>query len=165
VGGIVFFIATTNPWLFLLVIPLGAAFFYISHLYMGISRNLRRTEAISRSPVFAHFVASKTGLPVIRSLNASQVFDRTMMRFLDENGKAMHALVSSTKWLCMRVDFIVSLLITATACICVASRSSLSPGDAALSIVYSLQLIGFAQYIIKQVHGHRDVTISSCAVV
>lgn len=48
-------------------LPLGVLFAYIRNRYISTSREVKRLEAVTRSPVYAAFSATLKGLPTIRA--------------------------------------------------------------------------------------------------
>ena len=56
-----------NPWLLFAIVPLTGLVFYISKYYLKTSRELKRLESISRSPVFSHISETLNGLDTIRT--------------------------------------------------------------------------------------------------
>ena len=55
------------PWIILPAIPLMVIFALIGRYYLNPSRDLRRLEAVNRSPVLSHFRDSLEGLVTIRA--------------------------------------------------------------------------------------------------
>ena len=62
-----------NPWIVLALLPLLAVFWMFAKYYVKTSRELRRLEALNRSPVFSHFSDTLEGLVTIRTYNKEQV--------------------------------------------------------------------------------------------
>ena len=54
-------------WLIIPLVPLMVIYLFMQQLYMRTSRELKRLESISRSPVYTHFSESMTGLSTIRA--------------------------------------------------------------------------------------------------
>ena len=69
--------SVANPWLLFAIIPLTVLVFYISNYYLKTSRELKRLESISRSPVFSHISETLNGLDTIRT-------HRRQREFLDQ---------------------------------------------------------------------------------
>ena len=59
-----------SPAVFL---PLIVLFYFVRTRYIVCSREVKRWEAVSRSPVYAFFAQSIKGLPTIRSFGATEV--------------------------------------------------------------------------------------------
>lgn len=54
------------PMVLLVFIPLGYVYRLVMRYYLATSRELKRLDAVSRSPIFSFFGETLAGLPVIR---------------------------------------------------------------------------------------------------
>ena len=72
----------TNPWLVFVVVPLSVFALYISIYYLKTSRELKRLESISRSPVFSHISETLDGLDTIRTRGRQREFVDRFYRYL-----------------------------------------------------------------------------------
>ncbi|KAJ3353134.1 hypothetical protein GGF32_003196 [Allomyces javanicus] len=59
---IVIIVAIAVPWILLALAPVIFAFFLLRRRYVAANRPVRRLEALSRSPVYAHVVSSVEGI-------------------------------------------------------------------------------------------------------
>lgn len=75
---IVVIISIATPPFIALVIPLGFLYLYIQRYYLRTSRELKRLDSVSRSPIYAHFQESLGGISTIRAYQQQS-------RFIDEN--------------------------------------------------------------------------------
>lgn len=64
----------TNIWLLFVLIPTLVGFVLFARYYLKTSRELKRLESIYRSPVFAHFSETMTGLDTIRTRGMEEEF-------------------------------------------------------------------------------------------
>lgn len=71
-------ISIATPPFVALVIPLGFLYLYIQRYYLRTSRELKRLDSVSRSPIYAHFQESLGGISTIRAYQQQS-------RFIDEN--------------------------------------------------------------------------------
>ncbi|KAB0340790.1 hypothetical protein FD754_022826, partial [Muntiacus muntjak] len=62
------------PWIAIPVIPLGIIFFFLRRYFLETSREVKRLECSTRSPVFSHLASSLRGLWTIRAYKAEQRF-------------------------------------------------------------------------------------------
>ena len=69
-------------------LPLLVLFYYVRTRYIVCSRECKRWEAVSRSPVYAFFAQSIKGLPTIRSYGAGKASGAREVDFLCFNGRA-----------------------------------------------------------------------------
>ena len=64
----------TNYWHCLVSLPVFISFPYLAWYYLKTSRELKRFESISRSPVFSHFSETMAGLDTIRTRKRERDF-------------------------------------------------------------------------------------------
>jgi ABC-type multidrug transport system fused ATPase/permease subunit len=55
------------------------------HRYIVSSREVKRFEAVTRSPLYADFSSTLTGLPTIRAYQAQRRFRDEFLREMDDN--------------------------------------------------------------------------------
>ena len=70
------------PWVILPAIPLMVIFALIGRYYLNPSRDLRRLEAVNRSPVLSHFRDSLEGLVTIRAYKKENMSMKALYRFV-----------------------------------------------------------------------------------
>jgi ATP-binding cassette, subfamily C (CFTR/MRP), member 4 len=149
--GIIFFVCAVNPWLFLCAVPMAAVFVKLRGFYMKFGRDIKRIEAVARSPIFSHFSSTLAGLPLIRVHNAAPRFIEEMNYAIDQHSNAFYMFMAGSRWLGIRIDVIAAVIIIVIAFTSIAVRDTLPAGMAALSIVYSLQLLLGVQWTVRQV--------------
>ncbi|KAL8640320.1 MAG: hypothetical protein Q9228_002750 [Teloschistes exilis] len=146
-------IAAATPVFVALILPLGAVYLYIQRYYLRTSRELRRLDSISRSPIFAHFQESLGGTTTIRAYRQQDRFALENERRVDENLRAYFPSISANRWLAVRLEFIGSFIILAAASfaiISVAGGSGLSAGMVGLAMSYALQITQSLNWIVRQ---------------
>lgn len=67
VFGTIIVISYSTPWFLVVVVPLVVCYYFIQKFYIKTSRQLKRLESITRSPVYSHFQESVSGQAVIRA--------------------------------------------------------------------------------------------------
>ena len=70
--------AASNVWLFITCAPLTVLFIYLTKYYLKSSREIRRLEAVTCSPVYSLIADTVAGLEVIRS---SEMEDDFLQKF------------------------------------------------------------------------------------
>ena len=70
-----------NPWIVLPATPLTVISILISRYFLKSSRDLRRLEAINRSPVLSHFSDTLEGLVTVRAYKREDAFLQKLYRF------------------------------------------------------------------------------------
>lgn len=79
-AGAVILPSILNPWVVVAALPMAVFFFLIGQYYLKTSRELRRLEAMNRSPVFSHFSDTLEGLVTIRNHCMEEEFTKTFYR-------------------------------------------------------------------------------------
>ena len=65
----------TVIWQFIIVIiPVSFGFYFVQTFYVTTSRQLKRLESISRSPIYSHFGETITGSSTIRAFKREKEF-------------------------------------------------------------------------------------------
>ncbi|CAI6333419.1 unnamed protein product [Periconia digitata] len=146
-------ISASTPVFIALILPLGALYLYIQRYYLRTSRELKRLDSISRSPMYAHFQESLSGMSTIRAYGQQNRFELENEWRVDANLRAYFPSISANRWLAVRLEFIGSVIILASAgfaIISVASHSNLSAGMVGLSMSYALQITQSLNWIVRQ---------------
>jgi ATP-binding cassette subfamily C (CFTR/MRP) protein 1 len=146
-------ISATTPSFIALILPLGALYLYIQRYYLRTSRELKRLDSVSRSPIYAHFQESLSGMSTIRAYHQQKRFELENEWRVDANLRAYYPSISANRWLAVRLEFIGSVIILASAgfaIVSVSSHSGLSAGMVGLAMSYALQITQSLNWIVRQ---------------
>ncbi|XP_062269512.1 multidrug resistance-associated protein 1-like [Platichthys flesus] len=138
-----------TPFAGLVLLPLAFFYVFIQSFYVASSCQLRRLEAVSRSPVYSHFNETVQGAAVIRAFGEQQRFVRQAHRRIDRNQEAYFPRFVATRWLAVNLEFLGNVLVLAAAILCVQGRDNLSPGIVGLAVTQSLQVTGILSWIVR----------------
>jgi ATP-binding cassette, subfamily C (CFTR/MRP), member 1 len=83
----------------------------IIRYYLATSRELKRLDAVSRSPIFAWFSESLSGLSTIRAFNQQRVFVAANQRRIDRNQICYLPGIYVNRWLAVRLEFVGAMII------------------------------------------------------
>ncbi|CAK6969621.1 multidrug resistance-associated protein 1 [Scomber scombrus] len=132
------------------IIPfLGLLYFFVQRFYVASSRQLKRLESVSRSPIYTHFNETLLGTSVIRAFGEQARFIRESDQRVDHNQKAYYPGIVANRWLAVRLEFVGSCIVSCAALFAVIARASLSPGIVGLSISYALQLTASLTWLVR----------------
>ena len=67
------------------ILPVGVLFFIVQRFYVSTSRQLKRLESISRSPIYSHFGESLQGSSTIRAFGMEKEFINQSQTLVDKN--------------------------------------------------------------------------------
>eukprot|EP00127_Corallochytrium_limacisporum_P006558 Clim_evm30s230 gene=Clim_evmTU30s230 len=122
----------------------------IGRTYLRSSRELKRLDAISKSPTYALFTETLQGGPTVRCYDgAAERFNSENYRRLDVNHKAFHFLWASNRWLACRLQHVGATVSLTAGLLAVYSVGSLSPALVGLSLSYALQFTDAVLWIIR----------------
>jgi len=144
-------IGSVNPWVLFILIPLLPAFWWLRRFYLRSSRQIKRLESVTRSPVYALFSSSLNGgLPTIRAFNVQQHFVQLFINLIDTNTRAFFILIASVRWFGLRLDLMTSLLSLTTSVLIIAFRHNIDPSSVGLSLMYCINLTMLFQWAVRQ---------------
>ncbi|XP_057311415.1 ATP-binding cassette sub-family C member 4-like isoform X1 [Hydractinia symbiolongicarpus] len=140
------------PYLTVLVIPLMIIFFYARRYYMKSSRELRRLEAVSRSPLYTHISATLAGITTVRSFDIQEKILHEFYACQDYQTGAWFMFLSGSRWFSQRLDLltVVFSICSTFAPIVAAPYIDIDAGLAAVSLSYILMLCGMFQWSVRQ---------------
>lgn len=116
------------------------------------SRDLKRLEGLTRSPVYSYLSSTIHGLKVIRSYRVEQMCSAEFFSHLDDNTRADYLHTTVNRWASIRFDWITLIFIACVTFLAVIVRSAqyhFTPADIALTLAYSLNLTGLIQWMIR----------------
>uniref|UniRef100_A0A672QTY4 Multidrug resistance-associated protein 1 n=1 Tax=Sinocyclocheilus grahami TaxID=75366 RepID=A0A672QTY4_SINGR len=142
-------ILIATPLVAIIIPPLGLLYFFVQRFYVASSRQLKRLESVSRSPVYTHFNETLLGTSVIRAFGEQQRFIRESDGRVDLNQKAYFPSIVANRWLAVRLEFVGNCIVAFAALFAVMARDSLSPGIMGLSISYALQVTTSLNWLVR----------------
>ncbi|KAL1999896.1 hypothetical protein VTN02DRAFT_3829 [Thermoascus thermophilus] len=146
-------ISVSTPAFLILIIPLGVIYLSYQKYYLRTSRELKRLDSVTRSPIYAHFQESLGGISTIRAYRQEKRFGLENEWRMDANLRAYFPSISANRWLAVRLEFIGSIIILSAAVfaiISVATGSGLSAGMVGLAMSYALQITQSLNWIVRQ---------------
>ncbi|PNJ66042.1 ABCC3 isoform 9, partial [Pongo abelii] len=142
-------IVASTPLFAVVILPLAVLYTLVQRFYAATSRQLKRLESVSRSPIYSHFSETVTGASVIRAYNRSRDFEVISDTKVDANQRSCYPYIISNRWLSIGVEFVGNCVVLFAALFAVIGRSSLNPGLVGLSVSYSLQVTFALNWMIR----------------
>ena len=140
-------ICLVTPSFAFVMIPVLAVYYSVTSYYRVVARELKRLDAITRSPIFSHFGETLGGLSVIRCFHKGTVYRQMNELKLDENIAAYFALKASDRWLSFRLELLGNLIVLASAALVLISGSKAGP--AGISLTNGLSVTGLLNWAVR----------------
>ncbi|KAJ8730882.1 hypothetical protein PYW08_002295 [Mythimna loreyi] len=147
--GTLFVISFSTPIFMAVILPIGFIYYVIQRFYVATSRQLKRLESVSRSPIYSHFGESITGASTIRAYNVSERFIAESERGVDHNQSCYYPSCIANRWLAVRLEMIGNLIIFFSAMFAVLNRDTISAGLVGLSVSYALQITQTLNWLVR----------------
>jgi ABC-type multidrug transport system fused ATPase/permease subunit len=124
-------IAVVTPTFSVVMLPVLGMYLSYTVYYRTVARELKRLEAISRSPIYSHFAETLDGLPLLRIFKKEAQFRRTNEQLLDENIATFNSLKVVDRWLSVRLELLGNVVVLLSALLAVLSGGASSSSSAA----------------------------------
>ncbi|XP_072339969.1 ATP-binding cassette sub-family C member 3 isoform X3 [Scyliorhinus torazame] len=138
-----------SPAFLLVIVPLLVCYWLVQRFYVATSRQLKRLESVSRSPIYSHFSETITGSSVIRAYGRESSFILMNNNKVDANQKSYYPGIVSNRWLGIRIEFIGNGIVLFAALFAVIGRAHLNPGIVGLSVSYALQVTMSLNWMVR----------------
>ncbi|TSK14589.1 Canalicular multispecific organic anion transporter 2 [Bagarius yarrelli] len=138
-----------TPMFFIVIVPLMMFYWWVQRFYVATSRQLKRLESVSRSPIYSHFSETITGTSVIRAYGLNSSFVLMSDVKVDENQKSYYPGIVSNRWLGVRIEFIGNCIVLFAALFAVIGKDNLSEGLVGLSVTYALQVTMSLNWMVR----------------
>eukprot|EP01029_Cantina_marsupialis_P002869 TRINITY_DN1275_c0_g1_i10.p1 TRINITY_DN1275_c0_g1~~TRINITY_DN1275_c0_g1_i10.p1 ORF type:complete len:1325 (+),score=521.20 TRINITY_DN1275_c0_g1_i10:63-4037(+) len=135
------------------IILLSYIYATIMQYYRCSCRELKRLDSVSKSPIFSNFSETLGGLTTIRAFSKEEHVIRQNHKRLDYNCTAMFLRLAANRWLSLRLESLGAVLTLSTSSLLVFLRSqtSVSAGLVGFALVYTIQLMTFLSWMVRQV--------------
>lgn len=149
---IVVLVVVINPWVLISLPPLLIALHLLQSYYILSSRQIKRIEGVSRSPIFSLLNESLNGLVVVRAFKLQPLLFQRMLAAIDGNSRAYFFFLGISRWLGVRLDLLCVLLYTVVcfACIPLSLNGSISASLVGLLLSQTATLVSGVQWTVRQ---------------
>ncbi|RMI99793.1 hypothetical protein CDV36_015945 [Fusarium kuroshium] len=132
-----YYMAVAFPFLF-------AALWVVQHTYLRTSRQLRFMDLEAKSPLYALFTESVTGLVTLRAFGWRGALEKKHHELLDRSQKPFYLLYAVQRWLTFVLDMFVAFIAVLVMVLVTQLRGVLSTGLIGVALV---NIIQFSQHL------------------
>ncbi|KAJ3313911.1 Multidrug resistance-associated protein 4 [Boothiomyces sp. JEL0838] len=151
------------PYVMILLPFIAVFFYYLRKYYITTSRQVKRIEATTRSPVYSSFSTTLEGLSVIRAFSAEERFKSMFFHDQNTNTRMFFTYLSTGRWLGLRLDISSAFLTSLLTFGCIYLRGPLGVSAVSLGLLlsYMMQLTGLLQWAVRQSSEVENMMVST----
>lgn len=145
-------ICISTPWFMTVVLPISIFYIVLQQIYIATSRQLKRLESVTRSPIYSHFSETLTGTSTIRAYGAENRFIETSDERVDKNQVCYFPSIVANRWLSLRLQMIGNFIIFFAALFAVLGRNSesaINAGLVGLSVSYAMSVTQVLNWLVR----------------
>lgn len=147
--GVVVLLCVLVPYLLFLLVPMLCIYFALQRFYSASSREIRRLDKISKSPIYSYLEETQSGLSTVRAYQLEDVFSAHMFDLISKNQTVFWTSHQINRWLAVRLEAIGAFVTSAVSFTGVLFSSSLGSGTVGLMISQSLSLSSALNWTIR----------------
>jgi ATP-binding cassette subfamily C (CFTR/MRP) protein 4 len=163
--GIMVTAVIANPYVVIVVIILCVVFVFFRWYFVKPARDIKRIEALSRSPLYSHISMTLQGLSTIRAYGKEDMVINQFHDYHNKQTQAWYLYIISSRWFGLRVDTINCIFIACIAFTAIPLADSVNSSLIGLSLTYALTLNVMFQYCIRQSTEVESLMVSAERVV
>ncbi|XP_020937640.1 multidrug resistance-associated protein 4-like isoform X2 [Sus scrofa] len=158
--GVVGVMVVVIPWTVIPLIPLGIIFFVLRRYFLETSRDVKRLECATRSPVFSHLASSLQGRWTIRAFKAQQRFQELFDAHQDLHSEAWFLFLTTSRWFALCLDAICAVFVIGVAFGSLFLAETLNVGQVGLVLSLALTFMVMVPRCVRQSAEAETMMIS-----
>ncbi|XP_074031100.1 LOW QUALITY PROTEIN: probable multidrug resistance-associated protein lethal(2)03659 [Leptinotarsa decemlineata] len=143
-------IGSLSIWILVPTVIVFAVFYLIRVVFLQTSRDVKRVESITRSPIFTHLAASLQGLTTIRAFKAEEILKNEFDNYQNHNSAAFFMFLGANRTFGFLLDFICVIYIAAVLATLLLVKGETFGGNIGLALTQAMGLMGMFQYGMRQ---------------
>ncbi|KAF8955330.1 multidrug resistance-associated ABC transporter [Flammula alnicola] len=134
----------------------GGPLFIFAALLLGIygqtSRDMRRLDSVTRSPLYSIYGETISGVTILRAFGASSKFLRDMLRCVDTNSNPYYWMWGVNRWLSVRFNLLSAGIVGATGLVCLITPG-ISASTAGFALAFASTITGDLLFMVRRFVG------------
>ncbi|KAK9869792.1 hypothetical protein WA026_003524 [Henosepilachna vigintioctopunctata] len=148
--GTIFISVFVKPWLLLPCVVLITFLYVFRNFYIITSRNIKRVEGITRSPIYSHTNTTIYGLSTIRAFNAQNLLKEEFDAIQDKHSCAWFLFIASNRCFGYWLDIICVSFVMSVTYVLIFYSQNVYGGDVGLIFNQFVGLLISLQWGIRQ---------------
>lgn len=142
-------ISISTPIFMAVAAPIVVIYYFVQKFYVATSRQLKRLESVTRSPIYSHFSETISGQSTIRAYAVDKRFTTESETKVDYNQAISYLSICANRWLGVRLEIVGSFVVLAAAMFAVTARYTIDEAVVGLSITYALQISSLMAFFVR----------------
>lgn len=143
-------IASIIPGFLIAASFIAIGFYFVSVLYLGASRDLKRLESVQRTPIYQQFGETLTGITTIRAYGDQRRFIRDNLNNVNGHNRPFIYMWACNRWLAFRADFLGQAVTFSTGVFIIFSIGKIDSGAAGIVLSYAMTFTENVLWFIRQ---------------
>jgi ABC-type multidrug transport system fused ATPase/permease subunit len=131
-------VSTVLPIFLFPMLIVAAVNIYLGAMFVSTSRELKRMDSVSRSPLFSNFTETIVGVATIRAFGATRQFLQDMLRYIDTNARPYYYTWTVNRFISVRFAFTGAVINFFTGIIILLSVESMNASLAGFCLSFVL---------------------------
>jgi len=147
--GTMVIIGVVQPLILIMFAPVLYLFWYAQRYFQCTAREVKRLDSVTRSPIYAQFNQCLDGTSSIRAYKAQSRLIDDFYSKVDNNVRMYLTIISSNRWLALRLELLGALIASTAAAVVVITRNSVQPGAAGLALSQAFAVTGTLNLVVR----------------
>lgn len=140
---------SVNLYFLIPIVVMGSIFWFIRRIYLKTSKNVKRLEGITKSPVFTHLNATLQGLTTIRAYGAQNILRSEFDKHQDLHSSSWYMFITTSQAFGFTLD-VMCLIFIALVTFSFLLLEDTFGRSVGLAITQSMALVGMMQWGMRQ---------------
>lgn len=140
---------SVNLYFLIPIVVMGSIFWFIRRIYLKTSKNVKRLEGITKSPVFTHLNATLQGLTTIRAYGAQNILRNEFDKHQDLHSSSWYMFITTSQAFGFTLD-VMCLIFIALVTFSFLLLEDTFGRSVGLAITQSMALVGMMQWGMRQ---------------
>lgn len=145
----VLLITFITPEFLIVAIIVCVLYYLVGYFYINASRELKRIESVTKSPIYQHFSETLSGVATIRAFGDEIRFIMSNLEKIDENNKPFFYLWVANRWLAFRIDMIGAFIIFGSGVFILLNLDNIDAGMAGIALTYAIAFTEGALWLVR----------------
>ncbi|KAJ1932872.1 hypothetical protein EC988_009310, partial [Linderina pennispora] len=139
---------------------ISVIYWIIGVLYLSASREIKRFESVTKSPIYTQFGETLNGVSTIRAYGQEKRFMRSNYAKIDDNIRPFIYMWGANRWLSIRVDLAGALVSFLAGLFALLATGRMDAGLAGLSLSYALNFTEHILWVVR-FYSYNEMNLNS----